>query len=139
MINSRGGNRIQNTSEQQDLLSNAQANELHAADIAQLENEKNEASWWQAQPADNPEGSVDPSFDPPEVKKLMQFGKLKEQYMDDTTIKVPFAKSTFVHYSKCPRNMKIDGVEYKDLVLTMELIEMPLNGSYNILKYGNGQ
>ena len=42
--------------------------------------------------------------------------------MKDSTVKVPFVKSTFVHYSKCPRNMKVNDKKYDDLVITMELI-----------------
>lgn len=52
----------------------------------------------------------------------MNFTEIKKKYIEETTITVPFARSTFVHYSKCPRNMRIDGKEYKDLVLTMELV-----------------
>ena len=56
---------------------------------------------------------------------LMDFTKLAEEYETDSTIQVPFAKSSFVHYSKCPLKMKINGTEYADLVLTMELIQVP--------------
>ena len=55
----------------------------------------------------------------------MDFTKLAHEYEEESTMKVPFAKSSFVHYSKCPRNMRINGTEYNDLVLTMELIQVP--------------
>ena len=55
----------------------------------------------------------------------MDFNKLAQEYEDESTMKVPFAKSSFVHYSKCPRDMKIWDVEHNDLVLTMELVQVP--------------
>ena len=42
----------------------------------------------------------------------LDFTKLRKHYVDETTIKIPFVKSSFVHYSKCPLNMKINGKEY---------------------------
>ena len=59
----------------------------------------------------------------------MDFKQLRQEYAEQTTIKVPFAKSTFVHYSKCPRIMKIDDVEYGDLILTMEVVQVPTKAS----------
>ena len=52
----------------------------------------------------------------------LDFPKLAKEYDKNSTITVPFAKSSFVHYSKCPLKMRIDGKEYDDLVLTMELV-----------------
>lgn len=60
----------------------------------------------------------------------MDFQALREQYEKDSSIKVPFVKSSFVHYSKCPRKMKINGKEYNDLVITMELIQAPAHLDY---------
>ena len=55
----------------------------------------------------------------------LDFTQLRNHYVESSTIKIPFVKSSFVHYSKCPRNMTINEREYKDLVLTMELIQAP--------------
>jgi hypothetical protein len=43
---------------------------------------------------------------------------------------MPFVKSSFAHYQKCPRSMNINGKIYKDLVLTMEIIQAPKPLSY---------
>ena len=61
----------------------------------------------------------------------LDFTQLRKDYVDETTIQIPFVKSSFVHYSKCPRNMKINGQKYKDLVLTMEVIQAPCNLEYH--------
>jgi len=60
----------------------------------------------------------------------MDFSKLTSNYFDDSTVKLPFVKSSFLHYSKCPRNMYINGHEYKDLVLTMEIVQAPADMNY---------
>ena len=52
----------------------------------------------------------------------LDFTQLRKDYVKETTVNIPFVKSSFIHYSKCPRNMEINGKEYRDLVLTMELI-----------------
>ena len=52
----------------------------------------------------------------------LDFASLRQKYVEDTSVKIPFVKSSFVHYSMCPRNMEINGKEYKDLVITMEVI-----------------
>lgn len=68
------------------------------------------------------------------VKKVdpyaLDFSELRKQYETQSTVKLPFVKSSVVHYSKCPRNMKINGKEYTDLVVTMEVIQAP-----NMLNY----
>ena len=60
----------------------------------------------------------------------LDFTQLRKDYVHDTTIQVPFVKSSFIHYSKCPRNMEINGKEYNDLVLTMELGQSPSTLNY---------
>ena len=60
----------------------------------------------------------------------LDFGKLRNQYVEDSSVKIPFVKSSFVHYSKCPRNMTINGREYKDLVITMEVVQAPNHLNY---------
>ena len=55
----------------------------------------------------------------------MNFTELAHEYEEESTMKVPFAKSSFVHYSKCPLKMRINDIEYKNLVLTMEVIQVP--------------
>jgi len=45
--------------------------------------------------------------------------------VEDSSVKVPFVKSSFIHYSKCPRKMEINGRTYNDLVITMERIQAP--------------
>jgi len=52
----------------------------------------------------------------------LDFTELRKEYVDQSSVKIPFVKSTFVHYSKCPRQMRINGKEYKDLIVTMEVI-----------------
>ena len=52
----------------------------------------------------------------------LDFAELRKNYVDETTIQIPFVKSSFVHYSKCPLNMKINGKVYKDLVISMEVV-----------------
>ena len=63
----------------------------------------------------------------------LDFTELRNKYVEDTTIQIPFVKSSFVHYSKCPRNMTINGTEYKDLVITMEVVQAPTKLSYTQL------
>ena len=56
----------------------------------------------------------------------LDYADLRKQYVNDTTYKLPFVKSSFIHYTGCPRSLKIDGVEYKnELALTMELVQAP--------------
>ena len=52
----------------------------------------------------------------------LDFTQLRKDYVGETTVKIPFVKSSFIHYSKCPRKMVINNKKYDDLVLTMELI-----------------
>ena len=59
---------------------------------------------------------------------------MRKEYVDETTIQIPFVKSSFVHYSKCPRNMKINGRKYKDLVITMEVVQAPIKLDYHLLQ-----
>lgn len=63
----------------------------------------------------------------------LDFGQLRQNYVNDSSVKIPFVKSSFVHYSKCPRNMTINGKEYKDLVITMEVIQAPDHLTYTQL------
>ena len=60
----------------------------------------------------------------------LDFTQLRKDYVHETTIQIPFVKSSFIHYSKCPRNMVINGKEYNDLVLTMELGQSPSTLDY---------
>jgi len=74
------------------------------------------------------------SFKQPKAKAdpyALDFTQLRKEYVDETTIQIPFVKSSFVHYSKCPRNMKINGKKYKDLVLTMEVVQAPTQLDYH--------
>jgi len=61
----------------------------------------------------------------------LDFTELRKEYVDSSSVKIPFVKSSFVHYSKCPRNMTINGKEYKDLVVTMEVIQAPETLKYS--------
>ena len=63
----------------------------------------------------------------------LDFTQLRKDYVHETTIQIPFVKSSFIHYSKCPRNMVINGKEYKDLVITMELGQSPSTLDYQKL------
>ena len=60
----------------------------------------------------------------------LDFHQLRKDYVHETTIQIPFVKNSFIHYSKCPRNMVINGIEYNDLVLTMELGQSPSTLDY---------
>lgn len=64
----------------------------------------------------------------------LDFTKLRKDYVQETTVKIPFVKSSFIHYSKCPRKMVINNKEYTDLVLTMELIQAPQHLNYTQLE-----
>ncbi len=64
----------------------------------------------------------------------LDFTMLRQHYVESSTIAIPFVKSSFVHYSKCPRNMEINGKEYNDLILTMELVQAPENLNYTTLE-----
>ena len=35
----------------------------------------------------------------------LNFNELKKQYIKDTNIKLPFVKSSFIHYAACPLNL----------------------------------
>ena len=56
----------------------------------------------------------------------LNFGELRKDYVNDSNIKLPFVKSSFIHYAACPLNLKIgDEVLNNELVLTMELVQAP--------------
>ena len=64
----------------------------------------------------------------------LDFNALTAQYKKDAAFKLPFVKSSFIHYAGCPQSMIIDGVTYKDeLVLTMELVQAPSHLKYKKL------
>ena len=63
----------------------------------------------------------------------LDFTALRKQYVKESSVKLPFVKSSFTHYSKCPRNMIINDKEYKDLVITMEIVQAPENLKYTQL------
>lgn len=54
--------------------------------------------------------------------------------MEDSTIKMPFVKSSFVHYAKSPTAFTYQDREYKNTMITMELVQAPLNMTYTALK-----
>ena len=64
----------------------------------------------------------------------LDFTQLHKDYVDSSSVKIPFVKSSFTHYSKCPRNMIINGKEYKDLIITMEVVQAPEALSYTQLE-----
>ena len=56
----------------------------------------------------------------------LNFDELRQEYVKDSNIKLPFAKSSFIHYAACPLDMKIGDLELEnELVLTMELVQAP--------------
>ena len=56
----------------------------------------------------------------------LNFNELKQQYVKDTNIKLPFVKSSFIHYAACPLNLQLGELELEnELVLTMELVQAP--------------
>ena len=53
----------------------------------------------------------------------LDFRELKKEYVRDTNVKLPFVKSSFVHYAACPLNIQLGELKLEDeLVLTMELV-----------------
>lgn len=64
----------------------------------------------------------------------LDFTQLRKDYVDSSSVKIPFVKSSFTHYSKCPRNMTINGKEYKDLIITMEVVQAPEALNYTQLE-----
>ena len=53
----------------------------------------------------------------------LNFKALRDQYVRDSNIKIPFVKSSFIHYAACPLTLEIDEQKLKnELVLTMELV-----------------
>ena len=56
----------------------------------------------------------------------LDFRELKKEYVRDTNVKLPFVKSSFVHYAACPLNIQLGELKLEDeLVLTMELVQAP--------------
>ena len=52
-----------------------------------------------------------------------RMAQMKDQILqNDSSLKIPLVKSSFVHFSECPRKMLINMKDYSNLVLTMELI-----------------
>jgi hypothetical protein len=60
----------------------------------------------------------------------LNFEELRNQHVKETTTKLPFVKSTFIHYAASPTPMNIDGQLYSkdELVITMELVQAPVIG-----------
>jgi len=52
----------------------------------------------------------------------LDFTQLRKNYVTESSVKLPFVKSSFTHYSKCPRDMEINNKAYRDLVITMEVV-----------------
>ena len=53
----------------------------------------------------------------------LNFNEIRQDYIRDTNIKLPFSKSSFIHYSACPLNMQVGDLQLtNELVLTMELV-----------------
>ena len=53
----------------------------------------------------------------------LDFREIRHQYAHTVQHKLPFVKSSFVHYAGCPLSLEIDDIEYKDeLAITMELV-----------------
>ena len=64
----------------------------------------------------------------------LDFNALTKTYAKDAAFKLPFVKSSFIHYANCPIGMIIDGVTFKDeLVMTMELVQAPKHLKYKQL------
>ena len=61
----------------------------------------------------------------------LDFKSLRQQYMEDTSLKLKFSKPSFLHYCQNPYSY---GHKYggNDTLLTMEIIQAP-----NGLKYTN--
>ena len=56
----------------------------------------------------------------------LNFDELRHEYVKDSNIKLPFAKSSFIHYAACPLDMQIGDLKLEnELVLTMELVQAP--------------
>jgi len=64
----------------------------------------------------------------------LNFKELRQKYMEDSTIKMPFVKSSFVHYAKCPVKFEYQEREYNSTLITMELVQAPMNMTYTALK-----
>ena len=47
---------------------------------------------------------------------------------------MPFVKSSFVHYAKSPVTFEYQDREYKSTLITMELVQAPMNMTYTALK-----
>jgi len=63
----------------------------------------------------------------------LDFKQLKAEYMQKTTKKVQFAKSSFIHY--CKNNYAYSELYGgRDNVITMELVQEPCELSYKDLK-----
>ena len=71
-------------------------------------------------------GKVDPY--------AIDFNALKKEYIQDSNKKLPFVKSSFIHYAECPMALVIDGQNLEnELVLTMELVQAPKHLRYTQL------
>ena len=76
-------------------------------------------------------GGMKSSFQRSSLRKLndpyeLNFDQLREDHVNDSNIKIPFVKSSFIHYAQCPLNLKLDDQELNnELVLTMELVQAP--------------
>ena len=56
----------------------------------------------------------------------MNFNELRQEYIRDSNIKLPFAKSSFIHYAACPLNIQFGDLQLEnELVLAMELVQAP--------------
>ena len=64
----------------------------------------------------------------------LDFEQLCRDYIKDYNIKIPFSKSTFVHGAYCNTNIQFDDEKPEsELVLTMELVQSPLDQKRNQL------
>ena len=56
----------------------------------------------------------------------LNFNELRKEYIKDSNIKLPFSKSSFIHYAACPLNIQLGDLKLEnELVLTMELVQAP--------------
>ena len=56
----------------------------------------------------------------------LNFNELRKEYIRDSNIKLPFSKSSFIHYAACPLNIELGDLKLEnELVLTMELVQAP--------------
>ena len=59
-------------------------------------------------------------------KYQLNFNELRKEYIKDSNIKLPFSKSSFIHYAACPLNIELGDLKLEnELVLTMELVQAP--------------